>query len=159
MQCEESEGRAHTMRLVRNTRSTDRLSWADSKKQTLNALQGISQQRRILGLLFFLSVVTYLDRVNISIASPSVMREFGLDRVQMGIVFSAFVAGYMLFQIPGGWLGDRFGHKASLTTALLWWSAFTAVTAWVGNRSSIPIPSLLFAFSGARFLIGAGEAV
>ncbi len=118
----------------------------------------MSERQRILALLFLISVVTYLDRVNISIASPSILAEFGLDRVQMGMVFSAFVAGYMLFQIPSGWLGDRFGHTLLLTVALVWWSAFTGVTAWVGNTKMFQIHYLLWAFAVARFLVGVGEA-
>jgi MFS transporter, ACS family, glucarate transporter len=112
-------------------------------------------RRRVLTLLFLMSVVTYLDRVNISIASPSIISEFGIDPVQMGVVFSAFVAGYMIFQIPGGWLGDRFGHKRSLTFALCWWSLFSGVTAWAGNAHLF---SLLTGFWIARFLVGVGEA-
>jgi ACS family glucarate transporter-like MFS transporter len=118
----------------------------------------MSERRRILILLFLISVVTYLDRVNISIASPFILSEFGLDKVQMGVVFSAFVAGYMLFQIPGGWLGDRFGHKRSLTFSLIWWSVFTAMTAWAGSTHLISMQWLLPAFWVARFLVGVGEA-
>ncbi len=74
----------------------------------------------ILGLLFTISVVTFIDRVNISVTARQMMPALGLTDQQMGFVFSAFVIGYALFQIPGGWLGDRWGTRIVLTTALLW---------------------------------------
>ena len=49
-------------------------------------------------------LITYLDRVNISTAAPVISNEFGFDKVTMGIIFSAFVWAYALFQVPGGWL-------------------------------------------------------
>lgn len=63
----------------------------------------------ILGLLFAISVVTYIDRVNISVTARQMMPALGLTDQEMGFVFSAFVVSYALFQIPGGWLGDRWG--------------------------------------------------
>ena len=63
----------------------------------------------LIGWMFAISAIAYLDRVNISIAGHSIQREFRLDNVQLGWVFSAFVAGYALFQAPGGRLADRFG--------------------------------------------------
>jgi MFS transporter, ACS family, glucarate transporter len=116
------------------------------------------KRTRTLGFLFLLSVVTYLDRVNISIASPSIKTLFGLGRVQMGMIFSAFVVGYTVFQIPAGWIGDRFGHKKSLTLALVWWSAFTAMTGWAGNGFITTAVYLLPAFWITRFMVGVGEA-
>jgi ACS family glucarate transporter-like MFS transporter len=115
-------------------------------------------RKRTLGFLFLLSVVTYLDRVNISITSPSIQGEFGLDRVQMGMIFSAFVVGYTLFQVPAGWVGDRFGHKKALTLALVWWSVFTAMSGWAGKGFLITAAYLLPAFWIMRFLVGVGEA-
>ncbi len=115
-------------------------------------------RRRTLGFLFLLSVVTYLDRVNISITSPFIKSEFGLGKVEMGLIFSAFVVGYTLFQIPAGWLGDRFGHKKSLTFALVWWSLFTAASGWAGKGFLTTAAYLLPAFWIMRFLVGVGEA-
>ncbi|MBI3802376.1 MAG: MFS transporter [Nitrospirae bacterium] len=112
----------------------------------------------ILGLLFLISMVTYIDRVNISIAGKEMMPEFGLSAVEMGAAFSAFVFGYALFQIPGGWLGDRWGPRFILTAAVLWWSLFTAFTAAVG----LPLLESLFGLFGSllliRFWVGVGEA-
>src|SRR5574340_1694723 len=68
----------------------------------------------ILGLLFAISVVTYIDRVNISVTARQMMPALGLTEQEMGFVFSAFVIGYALFQIPGRWLADRWGIRIVL---------------------------------------------
>jgi ACS family glucarate transporter-like MFS transporter len=65
----------------------------------------------LIGWMFAISAIAYLDRVNISIAGHSIQQEFHLDNIQLGWVFSAFVAGYALFQAPGGRLADRFGPR------------------------------------------------
>ncbi len=113
---------------------------------------------RILPFLFLLSVVTYLDRVNISIATPAIRAEFGIDAVHMGVIFSAFVVGYMLFQIPGGWLGDSLGHKRALIFSLVCWSVFTGMTPLAGHNVFSSTVGLLSGFWLLRFLVGVGEA-
>ena len=113
---------------------------------------------RILGLLFLISVVTYIDRVNISIAGKELMPVLGLSAVQMGTVFSSFVLGYALFQIPGGWLGDRWGSRRILTLAVLWWSLFTVLTAKADHLFSSELIGVLGSLILIRFLIGVGEA-
>jgi len=105
--------------------------------------------------LFVLSAVSYLDRVNISIAGGSIVDAYHLTDVQLGEVFSAFVAGYALFQTLGGYLADRFGPRRVLTSGVVWWGIFTALTALVPAN----IGGALFLFVGVRFLLGAGEAV
>ena len=82
----------------------------------------------ILALLFLISVVTYIDRVNISVAARQMMPAYGMTDQQMGWIFSAFVVGYALFQIPGGWLADRWGVRVVPTLALPWWSSCPAFT-------------------------------
>ena len=69
----------------------------------------------ILLLICLMYLITYLDRVNISTAAPVISKEFGFDKVTMGFIFSAFVWAYAAFQVPGGWLGDRFGARSVLT--------------------------------------------
>jgi len=113
---------------------------------------------RILGLLFLISVVTYIDRVNISIAGKELMPVLGLSAVQMGTVFSSFVLGYALFQIPGGWMGDRWGSRRILTLAVLWWSLFTVLTAKADHLFSSKLIGVLGSLILIRFLIGVGEA-
>src|SRR6201997_1050064 len=81
--------------------------------------------------LFVLSAVSYLDRVNISIAGGSIVDAYHLTDVQLGKVFSALVAGYALFQTVGGHLADRFGPRRVLAAGVVWWGIFTALTTLV----------------------------
>src|ERR1700730_12231495 len=105
--------------------------------------------------LFVLSAVSYLDRVNISIAGGSIVDAYHLTDVQLGKVFSALVAGYALFQTVGGDLADRFGPRRVLAAGVVWWGIFTALTALVPPH----VRGALFLFVAVRFLLGAGEAV
>jgi MFS transporter, ACS family, glucarate transporter len=105
--------------------------------------------------LFVLSGVAYLDRVNISIAGISIAAAYHLTNPQLGRVFSAFLAGYALFQTPGGWLADRLGPRRVLAAGVVWWGIFTALIAIVPSGIGAP----LFFFIAARFLLGVGEAV
>jgi MFS transporter, ACS family, glucarate transporter len=112
----------------------------------------------ILGLLFSISVVTYIDRVNISVTARQMMPALGLTDQEMGWVFSAFVVGYALFQIPGGWLSDRWGVRVILTIALVWWSCFTAWTALAATSFLAAPLGIVGALALIRFLLGVGEA-
>ena len=103
----------------------------------------------VLLLISVMYLITYLDRVNISTAAPEISKEFGFDKVTMGYIFSAFVWAYAIFQVPGGWLSDRFGARSVLTGVVTYWSIMTAATA--GALSSV---SFIF----VRFLFGVGEA-
>src|SRR5208282_5302320 len=105
--------------------------------------------------LFILSAVSFLDRVNISVAASAIASEYRLTDVQLGWVFSAFLWGYALFQTFGGWLADRLGPRRVLTTGVVWWGIFTALTAAV----SPAIGGAVFFFVFVRFLLGAGEAI
>lgn len=105
--------------------------------------------------LFVLSAVSYLDRVNFSIAGGSIEDTYHLSHLQLGNVFTAMLVGYGLFQTIGGWLADRFGPRRVLTAGVMWWGVFTALTALVPSR----VAGALFLFMGVRFLLGAGEAV
>ncbi len=105
--------------------------------------------------LFGLSAVAYLDRVNISIAGSSIAAEYHLSNLQLGWIFSAFLLGYALFQTVGGWLADRIGPRRVLTTGVLWWGVFTALTAAVSSKIAFAV----LYFAAVRFLLGAGEAI
>ena len=105
--------------------------------------------------LFALSAVSYLDRVNISIAGGSIADAYHLSDVQLGEIFSAMLVGYALFQTVGGRLADRFGPRRVLAAGVFWWGIFTALTALVPAH----IAGALFLFATVRFLLGAGEAV
>src|ERR1700746_3992738 len=103
----------------------------------------------ILLLISLMYLITYLDRVNISTAAPVISKEFGFDKVTMGVIFSAFVWAYALFQVPGGWLADRFGPRAVLTGIVTYWSIMTAANAAATRGVSFVV---------VRFLFGVGEA-
>jgi MFS transporter, ACS family, glucarate transporter len=106
-------------------------------------------RHRVLWLAVIAYMITYMDRVCIGHAAPEIRKEFGFDVVTMGWIFSAFNWSYALFQIPGGWLGDRFGPRRVLAGIVLWWSAFTALTPLAWGKGS------MFVF---RLLFGLGEA-
>jgi len=113
----------------------------------------------VLALLFLLSTITYLDRVAISTTAPAMMKELGLNASQMGWVFSIFVFGYALFEIPGGWMADRWGPRAVLTRIVLWWSFFTAATGWVWSFGSLLVVRLLFGVGEAGAFPSCASAV
>ena len=96
-----------------------------------------------------LAVITYVDRVCISQAAPSMQSELGLTKIQMGYAFTAFGWAYALFEIPGGWLGDRIGPRKVLMRVVSMWSVFTVATGWAWN---------LIALVACRFFFGVGEA-
>ena len=79
-------------------------------------------------LCFFAVFVCYIDRVNISVAIIPMAEEFGWDQSTQGLVLSSFFVGYLLTQIAGGWLADRFGGKVVLGFGVVFWSAFTIIT-------------------------------
>jgi ACS family glucarate transporter-like MFS transporter len=110
-------------------------------------------------LLFLTSVVTYVDRVNISVTARHMMPAFGLTEQEMGWVFSAFVVGYAIFQIPGGWLADRWGPRIVLAGALVWWSICTAFTATAAVSPLAGGLGIAGALALVRFTLGIGEAV
>ena len=78
---------------------------------------------------FIIAAVSYLDRNNISIAASSIQKEFGLSNVELGVLFSAFAFGYALMQPMAGYVADRFGAHRVIGVAMIWWSAFTVLTA------------------------------
>ncbi len=103
----------------------------------------------ILTMLVLLGVVTFLDRINISVAGSSIMHDLNLSAAEWGWVQSAFILSYGLMQIPMGALGDRFGHRKILSLIVLWWSLFTAFTGLAGGLASLLV---------IRFMFGIGEA-
>ena len=110
---------------------------------------GGSPKKFILAMLVILGVVTFLDRINISVAGSSIMKDLNLSAAEWGWVQSAFILSYGLMQIPMGAYGDRHGHRKVLTQIVLWWSLFTAFTGAAGGLASLLI---------IRFMFGVGEA-
>jgi MFS family permease len=103
----------------------------------------------MLGFALGAMAVAYLDRVCISTAAPQIKADLALSDAQMGYVFSAFTLAYALFEVPSGWLADRFGARLMLTRIVLWWSAMTAATGAAGGFASLVT---------LRWLFGMGEA-
>jgi ACS family glucarate transporter-like MFS transporter len=102
----------------------------------------------VLLLLCAMYFITYLDRVNVSTAADGFGKEFGLSKTQIGLVFSAFAYPYLIFQIIGGWVSDRFGARRTLIACGLLWAAATALTGLAGGLASMLV---------ARVLLGLGE--
>jgi ACS family glucarate transporter-like MFS transporter len=105
--------------------------------------------------LFIISSVAFLDRTNISIAGLQISKEYGMGNQQLGWIFSAFLIGYALFQVPAGWLAARFGPRRVLTLSLVWWGVATAVTTMIPAGIGHTVALLV----AIRFALGAGEAV
>ena len=102
----------------------------------------------VLTLLCLMYAITYIDRVNVSTAQGVFKQELHLSNTQAGFIFSAFAYPYLLFQIFGGWIGDRFGARMALTIAGLIWSVGTVMTGLAGSLASM---------IGARLVLGFGE--
>jgi sugar phosphate permease len=102
----------------------------------------------VLGLLCAMYLITYVDRVNISTAAREIQKELGLSNTQLGFLQSAFGYPYLLFQIFGGWVGDRFGPRRTLFQCGLIWAAATILTGFAGGLVSLFL---------CRLLVGVGE--
>ncbi len=112
-------------------------------------MQATRTRHWVIVFAVVLSIITYIDRVSISFAGPKMREDLHLDTEQFGYVLAAFAGTYALFEIPGGWLGDRMGARSVLTRIVLWWSFFTAATGWATNYVYLLI---------VRALFGMGEA-
>ena len=108
----------------------------------------LSASRNVLMLLCAMYFITYVDRVNVASAAGAFKSELGLSNTQLGLVFSAFAYPYLLFQVIGGWFGDRFGARWTLTICGIVWAAATIMTGLVDG---------LYSLLAARVLLGLGE--
>lgn len=91
----------------------------------------------VLGLTVVAYMITYMDRQILAVARPVIRDELGISLVMMGWITFGFRIAYALFQIPGGWLGDRIGARRGLTLIVTWWSAFTCLTGLAWNAVSM----------------------
>lgn len=109
----------------------------------------------IVVILFIITAINYGDRATISIAGSSMSKELGMDSVDMGYIFSAFGWAYVICQIPGGWLLDRFGSKKVYFFSIFFWSLFTLLqgTVWMFNATWA-----FLAIFFLRFCVGAAES-
>lgn len=109
----------------------------------------------ILAMLFIVTTINYADRATISIAGAAIRKAMGLSPVEMGYVFSAFAWSYVIAQLPGGWLLDRFGSRITYFFSILLWSIFTLLQGAVGFLAGGAAVAALFLL---RLLVGAAEA-
>src|SRR3954468_597979 len=104
---------------------------------------------KVLGLVVMGCFITYLDRVLLSNALPTIQKQFGFSIGTMGLVLGCYNWAYALFQIPGGWFGDRVGPRIALASVVIWWSIFTFITGFSASVTMMMV---------CLFLIGMGEA-
>jgi ACS family glucarate transporter-like MFS transporter len=127
----------------------------------VNANQAVTADKKtnvrwmVVAVLFLITVINYADRATISLAGPEIAKELQFDSITMGYIFSAFGWSYVIAQLPGGWLLDRFGSKIVYALSIFFWSLFTLMTGAVGFFTGATAIATLFAL---RFLVGASEA-
>jgi len=109
----------------------------------------------ILLMIFIVTSVNYADRATLSIAGAAVAKDLQLDAISMGYIFSAFGWAYLLMQIPGGWLLDKFGSKRVYTYSLFFWSLFTFTQGFV---DLFPLAWAATSMFFMRFMLGFSEA-
>src|SRR5262245_9990537 len=116
----------------------------------------------ILFFLCTLSMITYIDRAFWGSAQENVRRDLGLETVaDLTIAIWAFQLAYALFEVPTGYLGDRFGPRKTLIRIVLWWSTFFCLTTVVGYQFggvALVGATGLWVLITFRFLFGVGEA-
>jgi len=127
----------------------------------MSAVVSVAEARRsrvrifIVTMLFLVTTVNYADRATLSIAGPALSKELHLDPIAMGYIFSAFGWSYVVAQVPGGWLLDRFGSRWVYAFSIMIWSAFTLMQGWVGFLGGGAAITVLFLL---RLLVGFAEA-
>jgi ACS family glucarate transporter-like MFS transporter len=111
-----------------------------------------------VALVAFVTGLTYVDRLNLGIVAKNFQEEFNFTTQTMGWILGAFSLGYAWFHLPGGWLADRFGSRRVLAGAILWFSAFTALTTIAPKLPILNLLGAAWAFAIVRFLMGVGES-
>lgn len=109
----------------------------------------------LVAWMFVLSAVAYMDRVNMAITGKAIASQFHITNLQLGYIFSAFLVGYALFQIPDGRLADAWGPRKVLTAGVIWWGVFVTLMGLVPNG----LAEALVVFVVLQFMLGVGEAV
>lgn len=109
----------------------------------------------VVAVLFFITAINYADRATISLAGPAMAKELKFDSVTMGYIFSAFGWAYVICQLPGGWLLDKFGSKKVYAFSIFFWSLFTLLVGAVGFFTGLAAIVILFSL---RFAVGAAES-
>ena len=134
----------------------ERQDWSAPGRNSIAQSRTIGRMRHVvLAMLFIVTTFNYPDRAILSIAASAMKVDLHLDAVKIGYIFSAFSWAYVLGQIPGGWLLDRFGSKRVYACSIVLWSFFTALQGSVeGLGLALVVPALF----SLRFLVGLAEA-
>lgn len=132
------------------------LSQQDEPAEAVPTAAGKAGRTRylILAMLFLVTTINYADRSTLSIAGDSMQDQLHISSSELGLLFSAFSWSYLIAQIPGGWLLDRFGSKKVYGLAIFLWSVFTMMQGAIGFFAGAAI-FLLFIL---RFAVGLAEA-
>ncbi len=112
----------------------------------------------VLAIIILASFIAYVLRTNLSIVSETMMHDLGMNEYQLGMVFSAFAAGYTIFQSPGGIFGDRFGPRFTITAIAIAWAILTIATAIIPGPDVLSVGAIVAALIIIRFLVGAVHA-
>ena len=112
----------------------------------------------MVAMLFGLSFASYVERVNISVAAELMMPSLALSKSDMALIFNGFLIGYALFQVPAGWLGDRFGARLVLGISAVVWGLLTLATGLIPGIVIQSAAATLIALWTLRFLLGLAEA-
>ncbi|MBP90071.1 MAG: hypothetical protein CMJ64_25745 [Planctomycetaceae bacterium] len=114
-----------------------------------NSDQQTRVRHYVVAAAFLMSVLLYLHRFCISVAQTYIQEDLGLSNEQVGYVLGAFFVTYAFGQVPSGWLTDRFGSRVMLTSYVLLWSLFTALTGAAGGFAAVLLLRFGFGFSQA----------
>lgn len=125
---------------------------------SLNNQAPTSIRWRVLALVILASLAAYFLRANVSTLGDTIIDDLGLTEIHLGYIFSAFAAGYALFQLPGGVMGNRFGARRMVTWMLLAWALLTVLTGMVWGSDSIGVLAVVTSLVVLRFLVGATQA-
>jgi MFS family permease len=112
-------------------------------------MRQLKKRQQVLGFLVVLAVITFLDRISLSVAAARIEGDLHIDTAHWGWITGAFILSYALFEVPTGEMGDRLGPRRVLTRVVAWWTAFTALTGWATG---------FYSLLATRFLFGVGEA-
>ncbi|MFM9281315.1 MFS transporter [Paenibacillus jiagnxiensis] len=98
----------------------------------------------VVVMLFIAGVINYVDRAAFSVAAPFITKEYGIDSIELGIIFSSFSIGYALFNFVGGYLSDIYGPRKIFGASMTIWSIFCGLTITAFNFASLFIIRMLF---------------
>jgi ACS family glucarate transporter-like MFS transporter len=112
----------------------------------------------VVATLFGLSFASYMERMNLSVAAELMMPALLLTKSDLAVIFNSFLLGYAIFQVPAGWLGDRFGSRLVLGLSALVWGILTVLSGMLPGVISRTAAATVALLVSLRFLLGAAEA-